>query len=167
MNILKEYKGYQLLERDNNYFVRFWDGREKGTPCEIRITEADAKQAFDTPAVIRNIVSNIKDKPVLMEDNLYKEEIMYYLVQRLELSKAWAQEIYERLAYYPDIYEEFYKFIQTGMYPQNGIVVEGYTAKYLAANYPLTGIGVYNYLIYLREKPAEALSDLRAGLPRQ
>ena len=50
---------------------------------------------------------------------------------------------------------------------ENAIVVEGYNAKMLFANYPLSELGAYKYLIYLREEPEAALADLKAGLPRK
>jgi hypothetical protein len=29
MNVLKEYKGYQLVERYDKTYIRFWGGREE------------------------------------------------------------------------------------------------------------------------------------------
>lgn len=51
------------------------------------------------------------------------------------------------------------------MFTPNPIKVEGFTAQHLATNYPLSALGSYNYLIYLREMPGKALADLKAGLP--
>lgn len=51
------------------------------------------------------------------------------------------------------------------VFTPNPIKVEGFTAQYLATNYPLSALGAYNYLIYLREMPGKALADLKAGLP--
>jgi hypothetical protein len=46
-------------------------------------------------------------------------------------------------------------------------MVEGYTAKSLKEKVgnKLNNLGVYNYLIYLRENPDEAKQNLAKGLP--
>ena len=51
------------------------------------------------------------------------------------------------------------------MFTHNPIKDEEFTAQNLATNYPLSALGSYNYLIYLREIPEKALADLKAGLP--
>ena len=51
------------------------------------------------------------------------------------------------------------------MFTHNPIKDEGFTAQNLATNYPLSALGSYNYLIYLREMPGKALADLKTGLP--
>lgn len=51
------------------------------------------------------------------------------------------------------------------LFTPNPIKAEGFTAQHLATNYPLSALGAYNYLIYLREMPEKALADLKAGLP--
>ena len=47
------------------------------------------------------------------------------------------------------------------------ISIEGYTAERLVTSTYLRPVGAYSYLIYLREKPKEALEDLKRGLPRK
>lgn len=54
-----------------------------------------------------------------------------------------------------------------GIYKKSLISVEGYDVKRLCNNYKLSQVGVYNFLIYLRENHKEALADLVAGLPRK
>lgn len=49
----------------------------------------------------------------------------------------------------------------------SNVIVEGYTAKRLADETILTSLGAFNFLIYLREEPKEALADLKAKLPRK
>ena len=45
--------------------------------------------------------------------------------------------------------------------------VEGYSAQDIFEKTYLTEIGAYNYLIYLKEDPEQALKDLKDGLPRK
>lgn len=69
-----------------------------------------------------------------------------------------------------DIYKEFTQVVRFKgrMMPSDHcVIVEGYSAEMLTEQYPLSVLGAYNYLIYLRENPEEALSDLKKGLPRK
>lgn len=77
-------------------------------------------------------------------------------------------QIARKLDRHPDILEEFIKWIQTKQYPvHDAICVQGYTAQTLSERTYLHPVGSYNYLIYLREKPEEALNKLKQGLPRK
>ena len=75
----------------------------------------------------------------------------------------------QKLQVHPDIYEEFKEVAMFGRvaFGEPVISVEGFTAQQLHLNYPLSVLGAYNYLIYLRERPVEAKEDLRKGLPRK
>lgn len=65
-----------------------------------------------------------------------------------------------------DIYEELINYILAGEQFEEtvSVAVEGYTAKRLMNETILTPIGAFGYLVYLREKPKEALADLKANL---
>lgn len=75
----------------------------------------------------------------------------------------------EKLKNYPDIFEEFCNgcTVPEFTFPKEGIQVQGYDAKTLNKEYPLSPLGAYNYLIYLRENAKDALMDLEKGLPRK
>lgn len=68
-----------------------------------------------------------------------------------------------------DIYEELINYILAGEQFEEtvSVAVEGYTAKRLMNETILTSIGAFGYLVYLREKPKEALADLKANLPHR
>ena len=68
-----------------------------------------------------------------------------------------------------NIYDEFVLVVTTKKYASNNraIAIEGFTAEKLNSDFPLSVIGAYNFLIYLRENPKEALEDLKKGLPRK
>lgn len=68
-----------------------------------------------------------------------------------------------------DIYEELINYILAGeQFDETmSVAVEGYTAKQLANETILTPLGAFNYLVYLREEPKEALADLKAKLPHR
>jgi len=99
-----------------------------------------------------------------------KESVISYLKNELEKSETRANEMYEKLAKYPDILAEFAKWVETRTFPskEDGVVeVEGQTAKSLSESTYLEPVGAYNFLVYLKEKPKEALADLKRGLPRK
>lgn len=98
-----------------------------------------------------------------------KEKILNYFTSELKEKPARAEEMYLKLQRHPDILCEFAAWVDSRSFPGEGegLVVEGYSAKKLSETTYLEPIGVYNYLIYLREKPAEALINLKKGLPRK
>ncbi len=65
---------------------------------------------------------------------------------------------------HPDIAKEFAEWITTQKYIDNGIQVEGYTAKKLAENSKyMVGEGSFSMLILLREKPDKAKKRIEEG----
>ena len=56
MNILKEYKGYQLVERYDKTYIRFWGGPEEDMPCEFPISKADAERVINEASVIDELL---------------------------------------------------------------------------------------------------------------
>ena len=69
---------------------------------------------------------------------------------------------------HPDIGLEFEQWVILRKHKtKNPIKVEGYTAKDIAELAPfLSGLGVYNYMISLREYPDYALLYIKWGFPR-
>lgn len=166
MNILKEYKGYQLVERYDKTYIRFWGGHEEDMPCEIPVSEADAKRVICEANVIDELLSVAKIQIEWTANSFYKIGIMEYLLHHMKLSQTRAEKSYEKIARHADIRKEFYQYIMDDeVFVLNPIKIEGFTAHHLATNYPLSALGAYNYLIYLREMPEKALADLKVGLP--
>lgn len=77
------------------------------------------------------------------------------------------EKMINKIIRYEDIFKEFVNYILAGenFEKENPLVVEGYTAEKLCNKTILNPLGAYNYLIYLRENPKEALANLKAGLP--
>ena len=101
--------------------------------------------------------------------NDYDKQVISMLKIEFGMSEKRAVLAIQKLLTHKDIYDEFDSSIKSGKYAKesSAISVEGYTAEMLNVNYPLSLIGAYNYLIYLRESPKEALEDLKKGLPRK
>ena len=68
---------------------------------------------------------------------------------------------------YPDIGLEFEKWIITREYEtKKPIKIEGYTAKDISELAPfMKGLGVYNFMVSLREYPDYALLCIKQGFP--
>lgn len=93
--------------------------------------------------------------------------IMDYLRGEILQTEKVALQNIEKFQRHPDIMSEFSGWIKTREFPSVAITVEGYTAEKINRTSYLSELGAYNYLIYLREKPDEALKNLKAGLPRK
>lgn len=103
------------------------------------------------------------------EYNDYDKHVLNMLETKFRMSEKRSVLAVQKLLAHKDIYDEFVLTATSGQYTkESGVVsVEGYTAEALSSNYPLSMLGAYNYLIYLRESPKEALEDLKNGLPRR
>ena len=110
---------------------------------------------------------NYKEPGTISGNN--KDKIITYLINIAKLTEKRALASYEKLNQHEDILNEFANCINEEQfnYCDNGIIVEGYSAKSLKEKVgnKLSDLGVYKYLIYLREKPDEAKQNLDAGLP--
>lgn len=110
---------------------------------------------------------NYKEPGTISGNN--KDKIITYLINIAKLTEKRALASYEKLNQHEDILNEFANCINEEQfnYCDNGIIVEGYSAKSLKEKVgnKLSDLGVYNYLIYLRENPDEAKQNLDVGLP--
>lgn len=94
--------------------------------------------------------------------------VLNHLLTEEKVTEEVALQIVRKLEKHPDILKEFTQLLQTRQYPaHDAICIEGYTAQMLSERTHLHPVGSYNYLIYLREKPEEALHKLKQGLPRK
>ena len=110
---------------------------------------------------------NYKEPGTISGNN--KDKIITYLINIAKLTEKRALASYEKLNQHEDTLNEFANCINEEQfnYCDNGIIVEGYSAKSLKEKVgnKLSDLGVYNYLIYLRENPDEAKQNLDVGLP--
>lgn len=102
--------------------------------------------------------------------NLYDENLIKRMINKYKMNQRVAVQTIAKMERHADIFGEFIHGIKSDSFnfpDESPITVEGYTARRLFDNYPLSELGAYNYLIYLRENPKEALLDLKKGLPRK
>lgn len=97
-------------------------------------------------------------------------KVMNYLVEDKKLYKGVATVVYNHLADHPEILTEFENYIKTGSFNMSDgscIEVEGYTAERLDKETYLTPVGAYNFLVYLKEFPEQAKSDLSNNIKKK
>jgi hypothetical protein len=95
------------------------------------------------------------------------EKVRNYLLGEAKQTPKNAELNIEKLSRHPDILDEFCRWIDARAFPKDAIRAEGHTAESLEQTTCLSVLGAYNYLIYLREKPEDAIKNLKAGLPRK
>ena len=95
-----------------------------------------------------------------MDLNIYN-----YLVNEKNNSEAVASTITEKVCRHEDIKNEFLKWLERRNYDfDNPLTISGYTAKDIVKMAPfMDGIGVYTFMVTLREKPDKAKQYIEEG----
>ena len=97
------------------------------------------------------------------------ENIINYLVNVRKQKPEVAAQIVSPLEKHDDIRAELEKWIEGQAYPQdNPLTVEDYTAEMISKLAPfMDGVGVYNFMVTLRERPDNAKRIIAEGFPRK
>jgi len=97
------------------------------------------------------------------------ETIKNYLINVRKQKPEVVARIMEPLERHGDIRAELEQWIEKQEYPQdNPLTVEGYTAEAIAKLAPfMDGVGVYNFMVSLRERPDNAKRIIAEGFPRK
>lgn len=112
----------------------------------------------------------LKKKYLSLQGNSKEEMLCRFIQQRFRYSEKRAKIMIDQMRPYDDIFDEFFNYARVGKYCKKDKIkteVCGYTAERLISEYNLSPLGAYNFLVYLKEKPENALKDLKAGLPRK
>lgn len=93
-----------------------------------------------------------------------QERIEEYLVEERGVESPVVRGMLrEKVTKYDDIAEEFSRWLETREY-EDEVEVGGYTAKRIHEMAPqLAGIGVFNFLVTLRDEPEEAQKVIDEG----
>ena len=95
-----------------------------------------------------------------------ESRIIQYLFKKGLKNPALAGELAKKLTKYSDIKHEVLFWLINNQFPENGLDIHGYTAAKIAELAPfLDGIGVYDFLVDLRENPDQAQKRIAAGFP--
>ena len=89
------------------------------------------------------------------------EELVRSIQQRFNYTEEYAAKAVFYLLETPDIFDEFYMYIQNESFSsENAIRESGYTAKEICKSFNATPLEAYIYLAYLRKDPETALKRL-------
>lgn len=139
-------------------------------------TDSDRGYVFDLKSFSseNEAVEYAKDilnkKFMASKGNSRFEMLQRYVQQKYGYSDKRASSMLNQMVLYEDIFEEFFNYARVGKFckkDKTQTQVCGYTAETLYRDYNLSPLGAYNYLVYLKEDPNNALTDLKAGLPRK
>ena len=97
------------------------------------------------------------------------EKIINYLVNERNQKPEVANKIVLPLEKHDDIRGELERWIEQRNYTQdNPLTIEGYTAESISKLAPfMDGVGVYNFMVTLRERPDNAKRIIAEGFPRK
>ena len=97
------------------------------------------------------------------------EKIINYLINERKQKPAVANKIAAPFEAHQDIRSELEQWIDTRAYPSGNIlVIESYSAEAISKLAPfMDGVGVYNFMVTLRERPENAKRIIREGFPRK
>lgn len=97
------------------------------------------------------------------------ELIRKYLEEEKKMSPVILERTIAKLERHADIVEEFKLWIETKEYKTDTpLQIEGYTAEDIFKMTPfLDGVGVYNFMITLRERPENGKRIIAEGFKRK
>ena len=97
------------------------------------------------------------------------EKILSYLISERSQKPEIAEKIASPFRMHDDIRTGLENWIEQRVYPQGDtLIVEGYTAKVIFKLAPfMDGVGVYNFLITLRERPDDGHRIISEGFRRK
>lgn len=105
-----------------------------------------------------------------MENFKVKEPIIVeYIKSEYDYSDTKARKTLDYLLQVKAIAFEFLHFIENGSFVPDryASAFSGYTVKRISMETNLTVLGAFNYMVFLKQNPREALSNLEKGLPRR
>lgn len=149
--------------KDDGGYCAFITEHERGIPNRTThcATEEEAQKQLVDWMNAHNLIN-------LREDGGFSPSALCrYLNEHYGYDKTQTEQALQYLAQDRAIATEFAYYARYGKYvPEQYITTcEGYTVKRLKEETKLSMLGAFNYMVYLRRKPAEALEQLKNGLP--
>ena len=97
------------------------------------------------------------------------EKIKNYLINSRNQKPEVAAKIVSPFEKHDDIRVELEEWIERQEYTQNNpLTIEGYTAEMISKLAPfMDGVGVYNFMVTLRERPNNGKRIITEGFPRK
>lgn len=96
-----------------------------------------------------------------------KEKVIEYCIEELKVTPSEAERLFEKVSKYEDIYSEFLNWLDTQNYTDR-IKIADYSSKQIHELAPnISGIGVYNFMVTLRDNPELAGEIIQSGFKTQ
>ena len=97
------------------------------------------------------------------------ENIINYLINERNQKPEVAAKIATPFEKHGDIRTELEKWIEERVYTQdNPLTIEGYTAEMISKLAPfMDGVGIYNFMVTLRERPDNGKRIISEGFKRK
>ena len=166
MEILKRNQGIIVLNQYGKSYIRFMAGGISDKLYQIEISPEELDLVMNSSIDGELIVNRHMNMEPSLPEGLENRVIIDYLSFYTNCSDMRKQAILDKLHKYGDIFNEFYYYVLKETF-EDGVIEHGYYASKLVEEFPLSPLGAYNYLIYLREDPEHALANLKAGLPKK
>ena len=166
MEQILEYKGLSLIKKYDHYYIRFIGGQREEYPCDLAISNKEAMSIISSNDMIKTVRDEYKKKVEWTARYFIDSFISDYMFYESNMSEKRIKANIDKLDRHEDIKFELYETLIYERFPTAGAIeVCGETAESLKKSTHLTILGAYNFLIYLREDEANALNDLKKGLP--
>ena len=158
-----------IYEKDGKWF--FYSADERNHIDETPLENEEI--AFDK--IFRTVFVDLDTKRYLTLSideeivKIKKDTICKFIRETYSMSKQQANEAWEYLKQDMHVLFEFKYYVAKGEFvpAKNCYKVHGYSAEQLYTTTYLEVLGAFNYLVYLKTKPQEALDKLKKGLPRR
>ena len=160
---------FGYYQNENGTWVVFVTDDERGIETEryrydsedIAISELIELADYYNFIHLRDTIKN--------DIELKKQIIIDYLVSEYNYSETKAEKAYSYLLQNKTIAFEFVYYIEHHQFVPDKYAAKysGYTVKNLSDREDLTLLGAFNYMVYLKKNPSEALANLEKGLPKR
>lgn len=158
-----------IYEKDNKWIYYSADGRNHIFE-DILANEDEAfdriyREVFVDLQLDRFLTKNITKSII----QIPKTTVLEYIQNQYSLSVEQAEGAWHYLKQDMHVLFELKYYVTNGCFvpEKHCYKVQGYSAEQLHKTTYLEVLGAFNYLIYLGNKPKEALANLQKGLPRR
>lgn len=160
MRILMQDAKYTLLEQYGFCYIRY---TVDNVVYQLSVTSEAREKLLTGAFVMSDIVKDYETAGLCDVSCMRRMHVKACIKNSTGYSGERLDKVVDKLETYDDIFSEFYRYVLYEAMPVDGalVSVKGFTAPVLCENYMLTPLGAYNYLIYLRECPRDAMRDLK------
>ncbi len=98
---------------------------------------------------------------------MQKNKVLEFCTKELQVSPREAERLFMKVSKYEDIYSEFMNWLDNREYI-DGISIRNYSSRQIHALAPrLNGMGVYAFMVTLRDNPGLAKEIIQSGFKVQ